>query len=212
VLKRLRVAPAPIPDNDTSWRRLLRSQASTMRACAFLPVDCAVTLRRIYVFLVIEIGTRYVHILGATTNPDRPWTTQQARNLLADIGDRAARFRFLVRDRAGQFTKSFDMVLADSGINVVKIPPRRLQANCFAERFVRTLTAELTDRILIFGQRHLRLLLDEYVHHHNTQRPPPRPAALPTTTRAPPFHEDEPTHIVQRPILGGLINEYRRAA
>jgi putative transposase len=163
-----------------------------MRACAFLPVDCAVTLRRIYVFLVIEIGTRYVHILGATTNPDRPWTTQQARNLLADIGDRAARFRFLVRDRAGQFTKSFDMVLADSGINVVKIPPRRLQANCFAERFVRTLTAELTDRILIFGQRHLRLLLDEYVHHHDTQRPPPRPAALPTTTRAP--HSRRRTH------------------
>jgi putative transposase len=67
VLKRLRIAPAPIPDTDTSWRRLLRSQASTMLACAFLPVDCAVTLRRIYVFLVIEIGTRYV-LWGSITS------------------------------------------------------------------------------------------------------------------------------------------------
>jgi putative transposase len=182
-----------------------------MLACDFVHVDCAVTLRRIYVFFVLEIGSRYVHIFGATTNPDGPWTTQQARNLLADLADRAGQFRFLVRDRAGQFTKSFDMVLADSGINVVKIPPRCPQANCFAERFVRTLRAELTDRILIFDQRHLRLLLDEYVRHHNTQRPhrgrqlcPPRPEQ--------PIHEDEPTHIVRRPILGGLINEYRRAA
>ncbi len=108
------------------------------------------------------------------------------------------------------FTSSFDAVLTDAGIRVVKIPPRCPQANCFAERFVRTVRAELTDRILIFGQRHLRLLLGEYVRHYNTQRPhrgqqlhPPRPEH--------PTH-DGPTRIVRRPILGGLINEYRRAA
>ena len=109
-----------------------------MLACDFFHVDCAVTLRRIYVFFVLEIGSRYVHIFGATTNPDGPWTTQQSCNLLADLGDRAGQFRFLMRDRAVQFTKSFDTVLADSGVNVVKIPPRCPQANCFAERFVRT--------------------------------------------------------------------------
>ncbi len=76
-----------------------------MLACDFFHVDCAVTLHRMYVFFVIEIGSRYVHILGATTNPDGPWTTQQARNLLADLADRAGRFRLLVRDRAGQFTR-----------------------------------------------------------------------------------------------------------
>jgi putative transposase len=121
--------PAPIRDTDTRWRQFLRTHASTMLACDFFHVDCAATLKRVYVFFVIEVGSRYVYILGATTNPDGHWTTQQARNLLADLGDRARRFRFLIRDRAGQFTKSFDTVLADSGINVVKIPPRCPQAN-----------------------------------------------------------------------------------
>jgi hypothetical protein len=147
-----------------------------------LHLDFAVTLRRVYVFFVLEIGTRHVHILGATTNPDRPWTVQQARNLLADLSERVHDVRFLIRDRAGQFTNSFDTVLADMGSTVVKIPPRCPQANCYAERFVRTVRAELTGRMLIFGQRYLRLLLGEYVRHYNTRRPhrgqhlrPPRP-------------------------------------
>jgi putative transposase len=133
-----------------------------MLAVDFFHVDCAVTLKRIYVFFVLEVDSRYVHILGATSHPTGAWTTQQARNLLMDLDRRAATFRFLVRDRAGQFTTSFDAVLADSGIDTVQIPPRCPRANCFAERFVLTTRTELTDRILIFGERHLRTVLAQY--------------------------------------------------
>jgi transposase InsO family protein len=153
-----------------------------MLACDFFHVDCAVTLERIYVFFVLEVPSRSVHLLGATTNPNSRWTTQQVRNLVMDLGDRVTQFRFLVRDRAGQFTASFDAVLADVGIQMVRIPPRCPRANCFAERFVRTVRAELTDRMLIFSQRHLRVVLTEYVRHYNGRRPhralnlrPPRP-------------------------------------
>ena len=138
-------------------------------------------------------------------------TTQQARNLVMDLGEHIGRVRFLVRDRAGQFTASFDAVLADAGIEVVKIPPRCPRANCFAERVVLTVRTEVTDRMLIFGERHLRRVLAVYAAHYNARRPhralrlrPPRP-----TSPVP-----EPVHgrIRSRPILGGLLNEYEAAA
>jgi putative transposase len=182
-----------------------------MLATDFFHVDCAVTLQRLYCLFVIEVGSRYVHILGVTANPDGSWTTQQIRNLLIDLGDRAVDFRFLVRDRAGQFTEAFDAVLADAGIQAVKIPPRSPRANAYAERFVLTARTEVTDRMLIFGERHLRLVLAEYEAHYNGRRPhrshrlqPPRP----NYPAADLSHE----RIKRRPVLGGLISEYERAA
>ena len=120
-------------------------------------------------------------------------------------------FRYLVRDRAGQFTAAFDAVLADAGIDVVKIPARSPRANAYTERFVLTARTELTDRLLIFGERHLRQVLARYARHYNGHRPhrarqlrPPRPErpvpALPAQ------------RIRRRAVLGGLLNEYEPAA
>jgi transposase InsO family protein len=211
VLKALKIPPAPKRRTDTTWRNFLRAQAATMLAVDFFHVDCAVTLQRLYCFFVIEIDSRYVHILGVTANPDGPWTTQQIRNLLMELGDRAADFRYLVRDRAGQFTASFDAVLADAGIEAVKIPPRSPRANAYAERFVLTARMEVTDRMLIFGQRHLRTVLAEYEAHYNGRRPhrshqlrPPRPDH--------PVTDLSQERIKRRLVLGGLISEYERAA
>jgi putative transposase len=212
-LKGLRIPPAPLRSRS-SWRQFLRIQASTMLACDFFHVDCAVTLRRLYVFFVIEVGTRYVHVLAVTAHPDGAWTVQQARNLLMDLGERASEFRFLVRDRAGQFTAAFDAVLADAGIEVIKIPPQSPRANAYAERWVRTVRAEVTDRMLITGPRHLRAVLEGYAAHYNHHRPhrarnlrPPGgeiiPAAITDLTAE---------KIGRRRVLGRLINEYERAA
>ncbi len=182
-----------------------------MLAVDFFHVDCTVTLQRLYCFFVLEVGTRYIHILGVTANPDGPWTTQQIRNLLMDLGNRAVDFRFLVRDRAGQFTASFDAVLADAGITTIKIPPRTPRANAYAGRFVRTVRTEVTDRMPIFGERYLRTVLAEYAAHYNGRRPhrgrdlhPPRPDH--------PIADLTQERIKRRPVLDGLINEYERVA
>jgi transposase InsO family protein len=128
-----------------------------------------------------------------------------------DFGQHADSARFLIRDRAGQFTDSFDAVLAAASIQAVKIPPRSPRANAFAERFVLTARSEVTDRMLIFGQRHLRAILAEYEAHYNGRRP----------HRSRQLHPPQPDHppadlsqerIKRRPVLGGLINEYERAA
>jgi putative transposase len=100
VLKRLRIPPAP-QRARSAWRQFLRTQAPAMLACDFFHVDCAVTLRRGCVFFVIEVSTRHVHVLGVTVHPDGARAVRQARNLLMDLGERAGRFRFLVRDLPG---------------------------------------------------------------------------------------------------------------
>jgi transposase InsO family protein len=186
-----------------------------MLAYDFFHVDCAVTLRRLYVFFVIEVATRYVHILGITPYPDGAWSTQQARNVLMDLGERAAWFRFLIRDRAGQFTETFDTVLLAAGIEVAKIPPRSPRANAHAERWVRTVRAEVTNRMLITGPRYLGVVMDRSTAHYNHHRPyqarnlrPPdcdenALAAITGLTTA---------EIRRRRLLGALINEYERAA
>jgi transposase InsO family protein len=201
---------APQRHTDTTWRQFLHAQATMMLAADFFHVDC-VTLRRLYCFFVIEVGSRYVHILGVTAHPDGPWTTQQVRNLLMDLGDHAADFQFLIRDRAGQFTASFDAVFTAAGIEAVKIPPRSPRANAYAERFVLTARTEITDRMLIFGERHLRSVLAEYEAHYNGRRPhrsrqlrPPRPDH--------PAADLTQERIRRRAVLGGLINEYEPAA
>ena len=182
-----------------------------MLAVDVFHVDCAVTLRRLYCFFVIEVGSRTVYVLGVTAHPDGPWTTPQIRTFLMDVGDRVADCRFLVGDRAGPVTASFDAVLADAGITTVTIPPRTPRANASAERFVRTVRAEVTDRMLIVGERHLRTVLTAYATHDNGRRPhrgrdrqPPRPDH--------PVADLTHEQIKRRPVLGGLINEYERAA
>ena len=127
ILKHHRIPPAPVRHTDTSWRQFLHTQATTMLAMDFFHVDCAVTLRRLYVLFVLEVRHRYLHVLGVTGHPDGPWTTQQARNLIMDLGERTAGFRFLVRDRAGQFTTPSDLRMrASSGQDPAPLPPGEL--------------------------------------------------------------------------------------
>ncbi|MFI0418648.1 integrase core domain-containing protein [Spongiactinospora sp. 9N601] len=208
VLKRARLGPAPRADD--CWCDFLRAHAASTLACDFFTVD-TVTLRRLYVFFVVEVGIRFVHVLGVTAHPDGAWVAQQARNLLADLKDRADAFRFLIRDRDTKFTSSFDEVFAGDDIDVLKIPARSPRANAFAGRWVRTARTECTDRLLIFGERHLRTVLNEYTDHYNRHRPHRSLGLRVPTDDGSDVIPLTTGQIKRRHVLGGLINECQRA-
>ncbi len=188
----------------------LDAMITRLLACDFLHAD-TVFLKRLYVFFVLEIQTRQVHILGVSAHPCGEWSAQQARNLLMDLGERAGRFRFLIRDRDSKFTTVFDEVFVGSGVRVINTPVRSPQANSFAERYAGTLRRECLDHLLINGRRHLRQILAEYARHYNEHRPHQ------SREQRPPLQEpgkpvDKTGRIKRRQVVHGLISEYRRAA
>jgi putative transposase len=160
---------------------------------------------------VTEVQTRAVHIVGVTAHPTGAWTTQQARNLIMDLGERAGQFEFLIRDRDSKFTTAFNGVFAGNGTRVIKAPVRSPRANSFAERFAGTLRCECLDHVLILGEQHLREVLADYARHYNSHRPHQGRQQEPPL-RQPGHAVDITARIERRQVLGGLISEYHRAA
>ncbi|MFI0772624.1 integrase core domain-containing protein [Streptomyces sp. NPDC021218] len=173
-----------------------------------------VCLRRWFVLFFIDHDTRHVHIPGITRHPTGPCITQQARNYLMDLGDRAESIKFLIRDRGAYFTDSFDAVFQATGIRVVPTLPAVPRMNAIAERWIGSCRREATDRILITGERHLRLIVSEYAEHYNRHRPHRSlgQRAPNRLTEPEPLTATDNTRIRRRDRLGGLIHEYTQVA
>ena len=159
-------------------------------------------------------GTRRAHLAGVTAHPAGSWTTQAARNFLTGPGQRAASVKFLIRDRAGQFTDSFDAVFTAAGIRILLSPPHAPTENAVCAPMIGTVRRELFDRLLITGEHHLRRVMAEYLLHDHTSRPHRTLGQLPPAqAHARPPQIDLAEHRVRRKqVLGGLTHEYQIAA
>ena len=201
--------PAPRRTGPT-WRQFLTAQARAILAVDFAHID-TVFLRRLYILVVIEHATRRVHLAGITAHPTGAWVTQQARNLLMDLGDRAEQFRFLIRDRDAKFTTAFDAVFPSADIRIIRTPVRAPRANAITERFIGTLRRECLDHLLITGRRHLATVLQEFIEHYNTHRPHRSLDQHPPAGRTPP-PSGATIQPLRRDRLGGLVHEYVQVA
>ncbi len=168
ILHDTRIDPAPRRAGPT-WKQFLATQARGILAAGFAHVD-TVLLRRIYALIIVEHGTRRAHLAGITANPDGAWTTQAARNFLMDLGQLTASARFLIRDRAGQFTSSSGAMFTAESITIPASPPQAPRADAICEQMIGTLRRELSGRLLIVNEHHLRRVLAEYMVHYNTAR------------------------------------------
>jgi putative transposase len=210
ILKDAGIDPAPRRAGQT-WRAFLEAQAKTILAADFFHVD-TVFLRRMYVLFFIEHGTRRVHLAGITVHPAGEWVAQQARNLLMNLEDRADGFKFLIRDRDAKFTAAFDAVFAAVSVRIIKTPVRAPRASAIAERWIASARRECLDRMLITGERHLQLVLDEYIDHYNSHRPHRSLQQSPPAGRSHQPAQGANVRVLRRDRLRGMIHEYSQVA
>ena len=194
-----------------TWSQFLRSQAEAILACDFFTVDL-LDGTQAHVLAVIEHATRRIRILGITLHPTGEWTTQQARNLMMDLGEQAHRARFMIRDRGSNFTTAFDAVLADAGIRTVLCSIQTPRTNAIAERWIGGCRRELLDRTLIWNQAHLPQILGQYETHHNQHRPHRSLYGAAPLKPLPEPVDLDLYRIRRQARAGGLINEYHLVA
>ena len=215
ILNEAGIEPAPEREKKRTWKRFIKMHWDTLYACDFFSVETLgpFGVVRYMVFFVIELKSRTVEIAGIAVDPCEEWMKQVARNLTDPVEGFLRGAKYLIHDRDPLFTDGFVAILKAAGVKSVKIPAHSPNCNPYAERFVRAIKYECLNQYVIFGERHLRHLVEEFVEHYHTER----------------FHQglggqlikgqpgsanDNGTigQIACRSRLGGLLNYYSRKA
>jgi transposase InsO family protein len=196
------------PPSQT-WRTFLRNHAHQIWAADLFTVP-TVTFRTLYVFFVVSHDRRELVHCRVTAHPTAAWIWRQ----LIEATAWGRKPRYVLRDRDAVYGRDFAAKARAVGIETLLTPFRSPKANAVAERVIRTLRQECLDHVLIFGERHLQAVLQEYAEFYNTERPHRSLALQPPLLRGPvrPDPATPPGRVVARPVLGGLHHVYQRAA
>ncbi len=202
---------------EGTWTDFIQRHLQTLWACDFF-TKRIVTMRGlvdVFVLVFIHIGTRRVFIFGMTVNPDNVWMKQQAKNFAMTFADTPLAPSHLIRDRDTKFTADFDQILSDDDVETVRTQPQSPNMNAYCERVIQSIKRECLDHFVVFGEKHLRYLIDHWLAYYHFERPHQglgnRPLSdandCPSTTL--PFPQGE-VACCQR--LGGLLKHYYRKA
>jgi transposase InsO family protein len=211
ILKRHGIEPAPERSRRTTWKEFLSRHWDQIVASDFFTVEVwtCTGLKRFVVLFFIDLSTRRVVLGGIARSPNGLWMTQIARNLTDAVDGFFTGKRFLIHDRDPLYTMEFVNILADTGVQSVKLPPRSPNLNAYAERFVRTIKEDCLERMIFFGEDALRRAVREFiVHYHGEESPGP---AKPVDRS----HRERATKtgpVRRRKRLGGMLNYYYREA
>jgi putative transposase len=194
------------------WLTFVKNHASSLAACDFATVVTA-TFRRLYVLVVMEVGTRRILHCNVTAHPTAQWTAQQFREAIPSDHH----YRFLIHDRDSIFSAEVDQTIESLGLKVLRTPVRAPQANAYCERLIGTMRRECLDFMIPFNEKHLRTVLREWVAHYNHARPHrslgpglPIPSSKPDVPSQASRHQlPQGWRVLTKSILGGLHHEYR---
>lgn len=205
-----RGGPRRVPDPQQRWLTFIRNHAKAIVACDFFAV-VTVTFRTLYLFVIMEVGTRRILHHNVTAHPTADWTLQQFREALS--GDHS--YRFLIHDRDSIFSKELDQAVTDMGVRVLRTPVRAPKANSICERLGGSLRRECLDFLIPFNERHLNLIGKEWIAHYNRGRPhsslgPGFPERSQESVPASGHRHTLPAgyRVAKRSVLGGLHHEY----
>lgn len=195
---------------DSTWDTFIKRHMDTLWACDFL--SCKVLTKsgfvEYFVLFFIHVSSRRIHVAGITPHPHGVWMAQQARNLCMFFEEQPHKPNVLLRDGDKKFTAQFDEILKDESHQVIRLPYRSPNLNAFAERWVQSVKYECLNHFMIFGESHLRHLIDEYVAHYHHERPHQGLGNKPISANTINAGADGSIHCRER--LGGLLKHYYR--
>ena len=194
------------------WDTFLKAHWGAIAAADFFSLEIITRagLVRYFVLFVIDLKTRRVEIAGIVQQPNGVWMKQIARNLTDAVDGFLNQTQYLIHDRDPLFTKQFRQTCKATGVRCLRMPKRSPNLNAFAESFVRAIKYECLNKMILFGQRHLRHVIDEYVDHYSTERPHQGIGNRPIEEADHPPPRDGPVRCRER--LGGLLKSYHREA
>ena len=212
VLQRHGLPPAPERKRTTTWAAFIRTHLALLAGTDFFTAE-VLTLRGLvtyYVLFFIHLESRRVDIAGITIHPNEPWMKQIARSATMEGYGALQDCRYLLHDRDTKFTRSFRAILVSGRVEPLVLPARSPNLNAYAERWVRSVKEECLSKVILFGERSLRRVLNDYVDHFHAERNHQGKGNVLLFPRATERHREGPVRCRER--VGGLLRYYHREA